>query len=79
MGGAWHHKNNFDGLYERWFSMKQSEKDLWQAVRDYFFDRYNPTEEIDKVRLAWYAEGIFEDILAWIKETDSSFKKVREK
>ena len=59
--------------------MEQSEKNLWQAIRDYFFDRYDPKDEIDKVRLAWYAEGTFEDILGWIKETDSSFKGAKKK
>ena len=36
---------------------------LWKEIHNSLFDKYKPETEMDKVRLAWYAEEVFDDLI----------------
>jgi len=39
------------------------EEALWKEIRNTLFNKHNPQTEMDKVRLAWYAEELYDDVL----------------
>ena len=45
------------------FKVEPWQERLWKEIHNSLFDKYKPDNEMDKVRLTWYAEEVFDDLI----------------